>query len=73
MHRRGEDGPLKGDRPTIMVTLRTSRKATEALRLEIRRLAGRLGLPAAAVEIRPVGDGAAKRVPLTSDEGGRGR
>jgi hypothetical protein len=42
--------------PLIMVRLRTSRKATEALRLEILRLAGRLGLPAAAVRIRRVGD-----------------
>jgi len=41
----------------ITVRLRTSRKAAEALRLEIRRLAGRLGLPAAAVRIRRVGDG----------------
>lgn len=41
----------------ITARLRTSRKATEALRLEIRRLAGRLGLPPAAVRIRRVGDG----------------
>ena len=43
--------------PPITVRLRTNRKAIEALRLEIRRLAGRLGLPAAAVRIRRVGDG----------------
>ena len=36
----------------ITVSVRTSRKATEALSLEIRRLARRLGLPAAAVAVR---------------------
>jgi len=41
----------------IALTLRTSRKTTEAFRLEIRRLADRLGLPPAAVRIRRVGDG----------------
>jgi hypothetical protein len=41
----------------ITVTLRASRKATETFRLEIRRLAARLGLPPAAVRIRRVGDG----------------
>ncbi len=41
----------------ITVTVRTSRKAAEALRLEIQRLARRLALPAAAVRIRRVGDG----------------
>jgi len=50
-------GRRKADVRAITVRVRTSRKATEALRLEIRRLAGRLGLPAAAVRIRRVGDG----------------
>jgi predicted phage tail protein len=36
----------------ITVKLRTSRKAVEALRLEIRRLARAMGMPAAAVRIR---------------------
>jgi 2-iminoacetate synthase ThiH len=40
----------------ITVRVRTSRKAAEALRLEIQRLAGRLGIPATAVRIRRVGD-----------------
>ena len=39
----------------ITITLRASRKTAEALSLEIRRLARRLGLPAAAVRIRRVG------------------
>jgi hypothetical protein len=42
---------------SIMVRVRTSRKATEVLRLEIRRLASRLGLPPTAVRIRRVDDG----------------
>jgi hypothetical protein len=41
----------------ITVRVRTSRKAAEALRLEIQRLAARLGIPATAVRIRRVGDG----------------
>jgi hypothetical protein len=36
----------------ITIKLRTTRKAAEALSLEIQRLAGRLGLPTAAVRIR---------------------
>jgi tRNA-dihydrouridine synthase len=39
---------------SITVKVRTSRKGTEALRLEIQRLAERLGLPAAAVRVRRV-------------------
>ena len=45
-----------GARP-ITVTLRTNRKAAEALRLEIQRLSRRLGIPAAAVRVRRVNDG----------------
>jgi len=41
---------------SITVKLRASRKGAEALRLEIQRLARRLGIPAAAVQIRRVGD-----------------
>lgn len=41
----------------LTLRLRTSRKAAEALRLEIQRLCGRLDVPAAAVRIRRVGDG----------------
>ncbi len=41
----------------ITVRVRASRKATEALRLQIGRLAEHLGVPAAAVRIRRVGDG----------------
>lgn len=40
--------------PSIRMRVRTSREAIEALRLEIRRLAGRLGVPAATVRIRHV-------------------
>jgi hypothetical protein len=40
----------------IAVKVRGSRRAAEALRLELQRLAGRLGVPA-AVRIRRVGDG----------------
>jgi len=38
----------------ITLKLRTTRKAAEALSIEIQRLAGRLGLPTAAVRIRRV-------------------
>jgi hypothetical protein len=41
----------------ITVKVKTSRRAAEAFRLEVRRLAARLGIPAAAVTIRRV-DGA---------------
>ena len=40
---------------SITAKVRTNRRAAEALRLEILRLAGRLGLPA-AVRVRRVGD-----------------
>lgn len=38
--------------PPITVRLRTSRKSSEALRLEVRRIARRLGVSVASVRIR---------------------
>lgn len=41
---------------SVKVTVRTSRRGAEALKLEVRRLADRLGLPPAAVRIRRLAD-----------------
>lgn len=38
----------------LTVKVKTSRRAAEAFRLEVRRLAARLGIPAAAVTIRRI-------------------
>lgn len=56
-----------GGNDPITLRVRTSRKATEALRLQIRRLADRLGVPPIAVQIRPVTDpppGESSRKPI---------
>ena len=55
--------------PTITTTVRASRKTAEALRLEIERLAGRMGVPA-GVRVRRVPDSGTAR-PTASRSGGR--
>jgi hypothetical protein len=49
--------PVDGKTPAVTIRVRTSRRAAEMLRLEIRRLAARLGLPPAAVRIRRIAGG----------------
>ena len=47
--------PLEKSQREIVVRVRTTRKTTEALRLELSRLAKRLGIPTSAIRVRRVG------------------